>query len=162
MVPHQHTDQVLVPAPGDTRRAADRPSAAGVATAPRPRTPLDREALSTLAWGGSLIAGEVLCPGWPLTSPSGEFAALMRRDGNLVIQRGHDLVPVWQAGTGGNSGAFLEMLDDGDLCVFTLSGAKAWSTGTKGNSGAFAQLEDDGVLVVYSFYRVRVWSTEST
>ena len=53
----------------------------------------------------------------------GEFAALMRRAGNLVIRRCRDCATVWQAGTGGNAGAFLEMRDDGDLCQFTFTGA---------------------------------------
>lgn len=147
MVPQQHTDQVLVPARGEPPRVRRRPVPVGV------------EAPSTVVDGDTLIAGEVLVPGWSLRSASGEFGALMRRDGNLVIQRCRDHALVWQAGTGGSSAAVLEMRDDGDLCVVAPTGAKEWSSGTSGKPGAFAQLGDDGVLVVCSFYRERVWST---
>lgn len=128
---------------------------------PAPVEPVEVGAPTTVVDGDTLIAGEVLRSGWSMCSASGEFGAWMHPDGDLVIQRCRDHAPVWQVGAG-SSGAFLEMCDDGDLCVSTPAGDKAWSSGTRGEPGAFAQLGDDGVLVVYSFYRERVWSTEST
>ena len=160
MVLRPHIDQVFAPARDEPQYAGPGPYAPGVVPAPRRPEPVEVEAPTTVAGDDTLIAGEVLCPGWSLSSASGEFAALMSRDGNLAIQRCRDHAPVWQAGTGENPGAFLEMRDDGDLCLFTLTGATAWSSGTRGKPGAFAQLGDDGVLVVYSFYREPVWSTE--
>lgn len=161
MALQQPTDQYVAPARGEPQCVEPETYAAAVATAPRRPSPAGVGAPTTVVDGDTLIAGEVLRSGWSLSSASGEFGALMHRDGNLVIQRSRDHSPVWQAGTGGCYGAFLEMRDDGDLCVSTPTGAKEWSSGTHGEPGAFAQLGDDGVLVVYSFYRERVWSTGS-
>lgn len=155
----QQNEQVPAPARDAVRQEQPGPYAAAAATATLRSVPVWVEGPAAVDGGETLTAGEVLCPGWSLTSASREFAALMCRDGNLVVQRCRDHAVVWEAGTGGNAGAFLEMRDDGDLCVFTLTGAKEWSSGTGGEPGAFAQLGDDGVLVVFSFYRERLWST---
>lgn len=151
MVLQQPTDQFVAPARGEPHSPAPGTYGVGVG--------VGVGASTTVVDGDTLIAGEVLRSGWSLSSASGEFGAFMLVDGKLVIQRRRDHAPVWQAGNDGCFGAFLEMRDDGDLCVSTPTGAKEWSSGTRGNPGAFAQLGDDGVLVVYSFYRERVWST---
>lgn len=111
------------------------------------------------ACSDTLTAGEVLLPGRQLECPTGEFSALMRGDGNLVVHRRGDRTPLWASGTDGHRDGFVEMRDDGDAVICDGTGAALWSFGTAGHPGAFVQLHDDGRLAIHDFYRELLWAS---
>jgi hypothetical protein len=39
---------------------------------------------------------------------------------------------VWASGTPGNSGAYLQVQNDGNVVIYSASGSVLWSTGTAG------------------------------
>ena len=107
----------------------------------------------------TLIAGEVLTAGRRLSEPTGEYSALMREDGNLVVYRVVDSTQTWASQTRSHSSASLLMKDDGELAIHALDGQRLWCSPTSGNPGAFVQLHEDGRLAVYGFYRDLLWSS---
>jgi len=54
---------------------------------------------------------------------------IMQGDGNLVLYNATGQ-PLWNAGTGGNSGAWAVMQSDGNFVVYSASKAPLWNAGT--------------------------------
>ena len=83
----------------------------------------------------TLDAGESLESGQALTSANGRYTLVMQTDGNLVLYR-RDGVPVWESGTAGNPGAYLEVenlqfgYDTGAVTIYSLNGIVLWRQGT--------------------------------
>jgi hypothetical protein len=127
-----------------------------------------REAMDAVTWHRAspvadvLIAGEVLAPDQRLESSNGAYAAVMCRDGSLVVCRTDDQLVLWWTDTAGHTGASLVMQDDGDMVVRASTGEQVWSSSTRGHPGSFVQLHDDGRLVVHDFYRTPLWSVGRT
>jgi hypothetical protein len=59
------------------------------------------------------------------TNPNGSVA-VMRSDGNFVVD-GASGNALWSSGTSGNPGAYLSLLDTGQLSVVSPSGAPLWA-----------------------------------
>lgn len=49
----------------------------------------------------------------------------MQDDGNFVIYNG-DSEPVWSSGTAGESNAYLAVMDNGTLLIFSSGGVPLW------------------------------------
>ena len=95
-----------------------------------------------------LAAGQALGSGSQLTSPSGRYRLNLQSDGNLVEYGGGR--PLWQTATQGHPGDRAVMQIDGNLVVYSSSGAPLWNSGSGGHSGIFTfGLGDDASLVVY-------------
>ena len=95
-----------------------------------------------------LAAGQALGSGSQLTSPSGRYRLNLQSDGNLVEYGGGR--PLWQTATQGHPGDRAVMQSDGNLVVYSSSGAPLWNSGSGGHSGIFTfGLGDDASLVVY-------------
>ncbi|GAA1953389.1 trypsin-like serine protease [Kitasatospora viridis] len=77
----------------------------------------------------------------------------MQPDGNLVLYRKSDGVPLWSSKTSGNPGAWLAMQADGNVVVYRAGASGGtgalWASGTFWSPGAYLKLQDDGNLVVY-------------
>ncbi len=94
----------------------------------------------------SLAAGQSLTAGQVLTSPDGVYSLTMQTDGNLVESTGTRVL--WSAGTSG-AGNKAVIETDGDLVIFSPSGADLWSSRTPGNAGSISfGLRDDGTLII--------------
>ena len=97
---------------------------------------------------GSLPSATTLHEDQYVVSGDGVDTLNMQEDGNLVvISLGH---AIWASGTSGNPGAYAVMQGDGNLVVYSSSGAGLWASGTSGHGGASVVMQDDGNLVVYS------------
>lgn len=109
--------------------------------------------------GGRLAADERLYAGDSVASQNGEYRLIYQTDGNLVVYRQHDGIPMWHSNTGGTSPGEAVMQGDGNLVVYDGGGTPRWHSATDGNGGAFAELGNDGVLRVYSSGGVMLWSS---
>ncbi|OIJ97810.1 hypothetical protein BIV25_13470 [Streptomyces sp. MUSC 14] len=93
-------------------------------------------------------SGQQLKAGWWAQAKYTRLA--MQPDGNLVLYRKRDGKAIWSTGTSGHSGAYASMQADGNLVVYSSTGAALWSTHTYGHSGAYAVMQSDGNVVVYT------------
>ncbi|MGY1667511.1 fibronectin type III domain-containing protein, partial [Geodermatophilus sp. SYSU D00696] len=130
---------------------------AGTGPASQRSAPVTPTAAPTV--GSELAAGSQLIAGQALVSANGAFRADMQGDGNFVVYRTADGVPVWNSGTWGASGARVEMRADGNLAVVSEAGAVAWQSNTAGSGGVRAVLGDDGALTVQTAEGTVVWSS---
>jgi hypothetical protein len=108
---------------------------------------------STPVGCGTLTANHELTSGQSLASCNGDYTLNMQGDGNLVlyqsgtalwasntsgsaadeaIMQGDAGSPVWASGTAGNDGASLAVQNDGNVVIYSASGAALWATGTNG------------------------------
>ncbi|MDH6112728.1 hypothetical protein P3T36_007619 [Kitasatospora sp. MAP12-15] len=79
---------------------------------------------------------------------------IMQADGNLVIYRKSDGVPIWSTQTNNNRGDYAIMQTDGNLVVYKAGGSSStggalWDSKTYYNPGAYLVMQDDGNLVIY-------------
>jgi hypothetical protein len=101
-------------------------------------------------------AGESLHPGDSRTSSNGEYSLHYQGDGNLVLYRNSDGVPLWNTGTFGNPGE-VAMQGDGNLVVYNAAGQPVWSSGTASHPGAWLAVQSDSNLVLYDPYGYPIW-----
>jgi hypothetical protein len=90
-------------------------------------------------------------------SPNQEYRLNMQNDGNLVLYGALDGYYRWSTNTGGSGANKAIMLQDGQFCLQTASGAIAWSTSTF-DAGSVCRLQNDGNLVVYNAQGTPVWN----
>jgi hypothetical protein len=105
-----------------------------------------------------LLAGQQLASGQYLESDSGDYAAVMQGDGNLVIYG--PAGPVWASGTA-IAGTVLSMQRDGNLVAYRPNGLPAWHSVTNDWSGALLLMQDDGNLVIYRANGTPLWASAS-
>jgi len=117
--------------------------------------PWQEFALERIPSTNVLYQSTVLLGGQGLSCGTHTF--IMQTDGNLVEYNG--TTALWASGTSGNSGAYCTMQSDGNLVVYSSSGAALWASGTPGNSAAYVTLQSDGNVVVYSYTNTALWST---
>jgi hypothetical protein len=69
---------------------------------------------------------------WPVCNNLGAPGhAIMQTDGNLVVYDANG-APVWNSGTFGHPGAYLQVQNDGNMVVYDTNGSPLWWTGTGG------------------------------
>jgi RHS repeat-associated protein len=137
-LPAQAADAALLAqwdlADGATTTAAD--GFAGVTAGPATPLPLDDTrypAATSKVWNGQAAR------------------LAWQNDGNLVLYRNSDNVPVWSSGTGGKSAnAVLVLQSDGNIVIYGDPTFKSvlWHTQSGGNPGSKASLTARGELVV--------------
>jgi hypothetical protein len=108
---------------------------------------------------GAIFQGDRLTAGVSIYSSSGAFNLTQQSDGNLVLYQG--AVPRWWTSTFGHTAAYTILQDDGNLVVYSSTGAPLFNTGTTtvGNTGGRFTVQDDGNLVLYDADGTPVWAT---
>lgn len=91
----------------------------------------------------TLKAGQALAAGQALLSSGGKYSLDLQGDGNLVIYRRADGLPIWASGTG--AGSVLTMQGDGNLVLYADGGVPTWASDTF-TPGSWAVLTDRGEL----------------
>ncbi|MBT2442729.1 ricin-type beta-trefoil lectin domain protein, partial [Streptomyces sp. ISL-36] len=94
----------------------------------------------------TLVGGEVIPSGTSLASNSVRLT--MQADGNLVLSALATGKAIWSSGTGGNAGAYAKFGTDGNLVVYTTSGAVKWTTGLTTTTGSTFQIRNDSTMAV--------------
>ncbi|WP_050411745.1 M4 family metallopeptidase [Massilia sp. NR 4-1] len=106
---------------------------------------------------GRLDAGRELAAGESVKSCNGQYTLIMQGDGNLVLYRSGN-VPLWNAQTYGNPGAYSIFQDDGNLVVYrSASRTPLWNSSTYSSPGAQLAVRDDGNMVITSPNGLPVW-----
>jgi hypothetical protein len=113
----------------------------------------------------TLSANQSLQPGQVLTSLNGAyFITLQSSDGNLVVYRTSDSVPIWSAYTSG--GKIAVMQGDRNFVVYkaggTTSGYAIWSSNTArpvSDTQTRLVVRNDGSLYLFGASNQVVWST---
>ncbi|UPZ28860.1 RHS repeat-associated core domain-containing protein [Streptomyces sp. LRE541] len=99
--------------------------------------------------------------GWKLTSGQDvrtqRARLVMRADGDLVLYDRKTGEVSWHTDTGGHTGAWATMQEDGNFVVYDKDSKPLWDTKTWG-SGYFATLQDTGVFAVHDKDWVSKWS----
>jgi len=111
-------------------------------------------ATPVLSQGQSLTTDQVL------TSPSGQYFAILQSDGNFVVYRsGAAPTPLWSTGT--NNGTLLVAQGDGNLVLYAGSPGSyypVWASGTTSLTSINLVMQDDGNLVLYNSSQA-LWSS---
>jgi hypothetical protein len=96
---------------------------------------------ATTATAGTLRPGATLKRGDSVSSPNGRYRLVMRRDGNLVLLRGHK--SLWSSQSAGHRGAFAKLRRDGEFIV-SRAQSVLYNTGTAGAKGARLVVRNTG------------------
>ncbi|MEO3819625.1 LamG-like jellyroll fold domain-containing protein [Plantactinospora sp. B24E8] len=96
-----------------------------------------------------------LTDGQYLRSDIGNYQLLMQPDGNLVLYQAG--FPLWETGTSGNPGAYLQLQADGNLVVYSADDVALWSSGTADTPGDRLVIRDDGDLVLLDVNGQVLW-----
>lgn len=107
-----------------------------------------------VAAANELAAGKSFVAGQELVSTNGTYKLAMQGDGNMVVYKGN--TPLWQSGTGGNTGARAEFRN-GNLVVVDAGGTVKWASNT--TAGAKVVVQDDGNTVVYPTSGGALWQS---
>lgn len=105
----------------------------------------------------TLFTGQVLNVNDSIISANNRFRLILQGDGNFVVYRHPQGIPLWHTRTNGKSVKFAIMQTDGNLVLYSPSNAPVWATMTVGHSNAKLVMQDDGNLVIYSG-STAVWS----
>lgn len=95
-----------------------------------------------------LADGAVLPAGYGLFSTNGKFVAAMQTDGNFVVYGPGNRV-LWQTGTNGSAGAYVELSTMGELRLMNRFGQKLGVFGPSAGPDGALVMQDDGNLVLY-------------
>jgi hypothetical protein len=106
-------------------------------------------------------SGTVFRAGHGLWSPNKRYALLMQSDGNAVIYRASDKVPLWSSETRGHRGAYLDFEANGNLVVFDRAHKPLWMSNTAGHAGSYLLMQNDGNLVIYSHGKKALWAWQT-
>jgi len=85
----------------------------------------------------------------------------MQADGNLVLYREDDGVPLWASNTWGTPATHAIMQTDGNFVIYDDAGKPYWSTNSWGQPGNWLVLQSDGNLVLYNTAGRAVWATNT-
>lgn len=96
----------------------------------------------------SLHPNERLTSGQYLLSTGRTYKLAMETSGDLQLIEESTGTVMWDAGTAGDTGAWVTMLSNGDLVVYSSTGTALVTTKTTGYPGAIATARPDGNLVV--------------
>lgn len=67
---------------------------------------------------------------------------------------------LWQTSTGGKNASYLSFQSDGDLVLYSTSGARLWASNTANKGGVKAVLQDNGKLAVYDADGLLLWCSD--
>jgi hypothetical protein len=100
-----------------------------------------------------------------LMSPDSQTVLALQRDGNLVEYS--NFKGTWSSGTYNNgtdagTSSRLVMQGDGNLVLYSKTGAALWNSQTSGYPGARLVMQTDGNIVIYSASNVALWWTGTT
>jgi hypothetical protein len=118
---------------------------------------------SVAAASDRLLAGQSLSDGQALTSADGQYELTMQSDGNLVlymVNGNAGLMPLWAAGTKGNSGDRVVLQNNGNLAVYNATNQVLWSSNTSNPGCTNLLLQDDGNLVLDNAAHA-IWATNT-
>lgn len=87
-------------------------------------------AMASSAHGAELPAGGSLQIGQTLYSDDGKYFMVQQTDGNLVVYRAADMVPLWASAT---NGVQTVMQHDGNLVQYNAANAPVWASNTGGH-----------------------------
>lgn len=99
----------------------------------------------------------------PIYSPNGKIILIMQDDGNLVVYGnfGAGWTPLgWASNTVGSGATHASFQSDGNLVVYTASGA-AWASNTSHSHCATLSVQDDGNVVIKDISGQIVWQTNT-
>lgn len=96
-----------------------------------------------------------------LFSNNGLVRLIMQSDGNLVLYRALDGVPLWASNTPQTVVNHAIMQGDGNFVAYSAAGRAFWASGTNGHSGAYVIVQDDGNLVVYDGGNRASWASNT-
>lgn len=108
-----------------------------------------------------LHADQQLAIGEELTSHNARVRLVMQGDGNLVLYRTDDGVPLWSSDTWQQPVTHAVMQQDGNFVLYTDEEKPLWATNTDGNPGAWIVLQDDGNVVLYGDSGVALWASDT-
>ncbi len=111
-------------------------------------------AVTVGALGDRLAAGQQLTGDGVLTSSNGQF--VLSVTGGLQ-EKDNNGRAIWR---GSNLTGRLVMQGDGNLVMYSTTGAVLFHTGTYGNAGASVVVQSDGNVVVYSATGKALWSNK--
>ncbi|MEU6371806.1 caspase family protein [Streptomyces sp. NPDC046909] len=114
-----------------------------------------------LPQGNGLLPGETLRAGRSVSSANGAFTFTYQADGNLVLYRESDGLPLWSAATGDRPVGVCILNGDGSLVVYDAAGHEIWASGTLGNPGSRLVIEDDGNAVIRGSDGTPLWTTDT-
>jgi hypothetical protein len=103
-----------------------------------------------------LRAGGVLNAGESVTSADGQYRLTMTPGGALAEESGAAVL--WSSRTAVRTSRAVMQID-GNLVVYSPSGAAQWASGTAGHPGAQLSVPYDGEVAVVSDSGARLWST---
>ena len=111
--------------------------------------------------GSSLATDQALNMGAYLTSPNGNYKAIMQNDSNFVVYQGATVI--WASGLppAGVPGPYRAVMQaDGNFVVYG-TGTAIWATGIipgTGNGPYRAVIQDDGNFVIYQGAGTAIWA----
>ncbi|MFH9070390.1 NBR1-Ig-like domain-containing protein [Streptomyces alboflavus] len=108
-----------------------------------------------------LLASQRLDVGDELTSPNGRIRLVMQGDGNLVLHRTDDGVPLWASDTWQQPVTRAVMQHDGNFVLYSEENKPYWATDTDGNPGSWLVAQDDGNLVLYAESGAPLWASDT-
>ncbi|MYM94145.1 hypothetical protein [Duganella vulcania] len=122
------------------------------------------QASAAHSYTDKLVAGETLQANEFLKPTDNNLVNLiMQGDGNLVLYRMSDSVPLWHTNSWGHPGAVTVMQGDGNLVVYGANGTDVlFHTNTWNNPGSYLQLLSSGNLVVKSASNTVLWASNTS
>jgi hypothetical protein len=116
---------------------------------------VDKAPAAEVRSGAAIGQNQILPTNATLTSPDGGARLIMQSDGNLVLYRNSDNVPLWASATKGSGAVRAYMQYDGDLVLQRADGSPVRATATDGRPGATLNVRSDRVLV--DAYGMTIW-----
>lgn len=107
--------------------------------------------------GNNLFVGEQLPVGEWLQSKNMKFRLTLQANGNLVLKDMDTGTLEWRSQTVGKPAAYLMLLQNGNLVLFSTSDQPLWTSGTAGSGATELVLTDNGRLKLKKGDNV-VWS----
>jgi hypothetical protein len=113
------------------------------------------------AQGDDMQPGEVLNPEQSISSANGRYTFVYQGDGNLVLYRIRDWMPLWASNTAGSLPRVCIMQTDGNLVIYESNAYPIWDSGTWQYPSSRLIVQDDGNVVIYNPSNQPVWATNT-
>jgi hypothetical protein len=113
------------------------------------------------ALGSNMLSNTVMYPGHLTVSENGKYTFIYQTDGNLVLYRTEDWMPLWASGTMDTHPGVCVMQGDGNLVIYDHDGGPIWSTDTWHDPGSYLIVQNDGNVVIYRQDGSPLWATNT-